>query len=217
MPDQACRVVGIGELVWDLLPAGPRLGGAPFNTVAHLARFGCAAAYVTAVGSDDLGQRALEEIRRLGVRHLARADLGPPDGRRAGATSTRPACPHYEIVSPAAYEAIVPLDGDALELASRADVLVFGTLAQRFPGPRDATRQVIEAAARAVRLYDVNLRPGCWDADARRASSSRWRRSSSSTTTSRPTLADALDLPGVADRTRSPGPWRPGTVSGASA
>jgi fructokinase len=71
--------------------------------------------------------------------------------------------PAYEIVSPAAYEAIVPLGGGALELASRVDLLVFGTLAQRFPGPRHATRQLADAAGEAIRLYDVNLRPGCWE------------------------------------------------------
>jgi fructokinase len=50
-----------------------------------------------------------------------------------------------------------------LESASSADVVVFGTLAQRFAGTREATRQVVEAADGAVRLYDVNLRRGCWD------------------------------------------------------
>lgn len=64
MPDRVCRAIGISELVWDLLPGGPRLGGAPFNTVAHLARFGCVAEYVSAVGRDELGQRANDEIRR---------------------------------------------------------------------------------------------------------------------------------------------------------
>ncbi len=131
--------------------------------MAHLAQFGCAAEYVTAVGRDSLGRRALEEIRRIGVSPslvqisdrptgLVRVDLDA-DG-----------VPAYEIVSPAAYEAIVPLSGEALELASRVDILVFGTLAQRFQGTRDATRGIVEGCGRAVRLYDVNLRPGCWDA-----------------------------------------------------
>jgi sugar/nucleoside kinase (ribokinase family) len=48
------RVLGIGELLWDLFPDGPRLGGAPFNVVANLRRFGDRAAFVTAVGDDAL-------------------------------------------------------------------------------------------------------------------------------------------------------------------
>jgi fructokinase len=163
MPDQASRVTGIGELVWDLLPAGPRLGGAPFNTVAHLARFGWAAEYVTAVGRDLLGQRALDEIRRLGVG----TSLVQVSDRPTGVVRVRldtAGVPDYEIVAPAAYEEISPLEGEGLEAASRADVLVFGTLAQRSSGTRAATRQLVDAAAAAVRLYDVNLRPGCWDA-----------------------------------------------------
>jgi sugar/nucleoside kinase (ribokinase family) len=65
MRDLAFRVTGIGELVWDLLPSGPRLGGAPFNAVAHLARFGWAAEYVSAVGHDSYRRRAFDEIPRL--------------------------------------------------------------------------------------------------------------------------------------------------------
>jgi fructokinase len=139
------------------------LGGAPFNTVAHLARFGCAAEYVTAVGRDLLGRRALDEIRGLGVSTslVQLSDLATGLVRVRLDTA---GVPDYEIVSPAAYEAIVPLEGDALELGSRVDLLVFGTLAQRFAGTREATRRLVEAAHRAMRLYDVNLRAGCWDA-----------------------------------------------------
>jgi fructokinase len=57
----------IGELLWDLLPTGPRLGGAPFNATAHLRRLGFNAAIVTAVGRDTLGSRARDEVARLGV------------------------------------------------------------------------------------------------------------------------------------------------------
>ena len=163
MSNQPCRVVGIGELVWDLLPGGPRLGGAPFNAIAHLARFGCVSEYVSAVGQDELGHRAVDEIRRLDVS----TSLVQVSDRPTGLVRVRldaAGVPDYEIVSPAAYEAIVPLEGQALGMASRVDLVVFGTLAQRFAGPREATRQLVDAARGAARLYDVNLRPGCWDA-----------------------------------------------------
>ena len=125
--------------------------------------FGWAAEYVTAVGRDLLGQRALDEIRRLGVgTSLVQVSDWPTGLVRVRLDAT--GAPDYEVVSPAAYEAISPLQGKALESASRVDILVFGTLAQRFAGARDATRQLMEAAPGATRLYDVNLRPGCWDA-----------------------------------------------------
>ena len=66
-PIRVTSVLGIGELLWDLLPAGPRLGGAPFNATVHLSRLGFDASFLTAVGDDDLGRRALDEVRSLGV------------------------------------------------------------------------------------------------------------------------------------------------------
>ncbi|HEY6012933.1 MAG TPA: carbohydrate kinase [Candidatus Limnocylindrales bacterium] len=161
-PGATPRVIGIGELVWDLLPGGQRLGGAPFNVVAHLARFGWLADYVTAVGHDALGRRAIDQVGRLGVD----TSLIQTSDRPTGVVRVRldaAGVPDYEIVTPAAYEAIGRLDADALEVASRAGVLVFGTLAQRFAGMRKATQQIVEAAGEGVRLYDVNLRRGCWD------------------------------------------------------
>lgn len=163
MSDRVHRVTGIGELVWDLLPAGPRLGGAPFNTVAHLARFGWLAEYVSAVGPDALGQRALDELVKIGVDTA----LVQRSDRPTGVVQVEldlAGVPAYEIVSPAAYEATLPLTGERLELASNVDAVVFGTLAQRFAGTRAATQAIVERNPGAVRLYDVNLRPKCWDA-----------------------------------------------------
>jgi fructokinase len=155
------RAIGIGELLWDLLPSGPRLGGAPFNVTAHLQRLGFDAAFVTAVGHDALGYRARDEVARLGVETMLLQvnDLptGVVDVRLDGDGNA-----DYLIVSPAAYEAIEPLADAAIEAIGRVDVLVFGTLAQRFPGTSAATRQLADAQPAAERIYDVNLRAGCW-------------------------------------------------------
>ena len=153
------RAIGIGELLWDLLPAGPRLGGAPFNVVAHLHRLGFHASYLSAVGRDELGARAFAEVAQLGVDAslIQLADL--PTGI-VRVELDADGVPAYEIVSPAAYEATLSPD---LPPAERGfDVIVFGTLAQRFPGVVAATRHLSEASPDAVRLYDVNLRHGCW-------------------------------------------------------
>src|SRR4051794_41901759 len=93
------RVLGIGELLWDLFPDGPRLGGAPFNVVANVRRLGHAAAFVTAVGDDDLGRAAPAATERLGVGaafiSVAR-DL--PPGTLEGAT--HPLGGHRVIIGP---------------------------------------------------------------------------------------------------------------------
>ena len=163
MADQTCSVVGVGELLWDLLPGGPRLGGAPFNAVAHLARLGCRARYVSAVGRDDLGERAMLEVAGLGVEAHLITTTDLPTGVVRVALDAH-GVPAYEIVSPAAYEATELRHRLDPAIAGGVDMIVIGTLAQRFPSVREATRRVVDANPGAVLLYDVNLRPGCWDA-----------------------------------------------------
>lgn len=154
--------MGAGELLWDLLPDGPRLGGAPFNVVAHLGRFGCRAAYVTAVGRDELGRRATAEAARLGVATtLIQVNELPTGVVRVRLDADGVA--EYEIATPAAYQGVVATDRPDHALHDRVDLIVFGTLAQRYPGMRSATQRIIEGRSDALRLYDVNLRPGCWD------------------------------------------------------
>ena len=160
------RVLGIGELLWDLFPDGPRLGGAPFNVVANLRRFGHPAAVVTAVGDDELGGAALAAADRLGVEAtFISVALDLPTGTVT--VSRDPELGHrFTIGSPAAYESIG--DGDALvaRLAGWApDAMVYGTLAQRFGGARELTHRVATEVRPAHRLYDVNLREDCWTPD----------------------------------------------------
>lgn len=160
------RILGIGELLWDLFPDGPRLGGAPFNVTANLRRLGHEAAFVTAVGDDELGREALRIADQLGVEAtFISVALDLP----TGAVEVRPdasAGHRFVIRSPAAYESIG--DGDALVSrigAWRPDALVFGTLAQRFDGARTLTRDIASTIRPRHRLYDVNLRDGTWTDD----------------------------------------------------
>lgn len=162
MPERACSALGVGELLWDLLPSGPRLGGAPFNVVAHLRRFGCTTTYVSAVGRDELGRQALAEARGLGVDTRLIQVNEHPTGVVHVQVDAR-GVPVYEVVSPAAYQAIEPPDPLDLAAVGGIDLVVFGTLAQRFGGTRLATELLVDACKGACRLYDVNLRPDCWD------------------------------------------------------
>ena len=160
------RILGIGELLWDLFPDGPRLGGAPFNVTANLRRLGHAAAFVSAVGDDELGREALTTVDALGVEAtFISVALDLP----SGTVEVRPdasAGHRFAIRSPAAYESIG--DGDALVsriAAWRPDALVFGTLAQRFDGARKLTGEIAVRIRPRHRLYDVNLRDGTWTDD----------------------------------------------------
>lgn len=156
-------VLGIGELLWDVFPDGRRLGGAPFNVTANLRRLGNPARFASMVGDDELGRGAIAAATGLGVE----TDLiGVSQDVPTGTVVVHPDGtdgPTFEIVSPAAYESIA-LDDSALDAirAWQPRGFVYGTLAQRFPAVFDATRLIVEAAPDAERLYDVNLRDGCW-------------------------------------------------------
>lgn len=157
------RVLGIGELLWDLFPDGPRLGGAPFDVVADLRRLGHPVAFVTAVGDDDLGRKALAAVNLLGVDSTFISVAGDlPTGTVA--VSPDPVDGHrFTIGSPAAYESIGDDDALAAKIREwRPDALVYGTLAQLHPGVRALTRRVATEIRPAHCLYDVNLRDDGW-------------------------------------------------------
>lgn len=157
------HVIGIGEILWDELPGGRAIGGAPFNVVANLARLGHETAYVTAVGRDPLGTGALAEIRGRGVdASLVQLVDGTPTGVARVSLGTSGAA-EFEIVRPAAYQELRLDDAAVRQIAARRPgALVFGTLAQIPRHIRDGTRRLAAELPGAVRLYDVNLRDGWW-------------------------------------------------------
>ena len=159
-------MIGIGEILWDELPGGRAIGGAPFNVVANLARLGHETGYVTAVGQDELGTRAVAEIRARGVgASLVQVADGTPTGI-ARVVLSASGSPHFEIVRPAAYQELRLDDPAVRQIAGWSPgALVFGTLAQ-LPGHiRAGTRRLAAELPGAVRLYDVNLRDGWWSPD----------------------------------------------------
>ena len=157
-------IVGVGELLWDMLPDGPHLGGAPFNVLVHLRRLGWATALVSAVGDDAAGVGARTEVERLGVgSDWVQTRRGVPTGS-AIASLDDTGSPTFEISRPAAYDRL-DLDHASLTAiaGTKPSAIVLGTLAQQSASVRAATRGIIEACPGSVRLYDANLREGCWD------------------------------------------------------
>lgn len=158
------RIVGLGELLWDVFPDRRHLGGAPANVAYHAAALGDRGAVVTCVGQDALGDEALAFLRARGV------DVDAVQRAAAHATGvTRVEVAggevRFAIAADAAWAHPVWTDDWARFLAG-ADAVCFGTLF----GAGAAGGQVLERAAAAVpaqalRLLDLNLRPP-FDTDA---------------------------------------------------
>lgn len=144
-----------GEVLWDALPDGLFLGGAPFNVAAHLVQLEVPAAIVSAVGNDILGKEIIRrsEFHGVNTRLLQRHESLPTgyvlvEVDHAGE-------PAYEIVQPTAWDAVAWTQ--ALEQAARdCSVLVFGSLAQRSEETAQTLKQIAPLAP--YRAFDVNLR-----------------------------------------------------------
>lgn len=146
-----------GEILWDCLPSGRHAGGAPFNVAAHLAQLGVAAALISAIGKDPLGDEILKVAGDKGVntRFVTRARVGLGTGTVV-ATLDANANATYELVQPAAWDEIrVPRE--ALEAVANARALIFGSLAGRSPYNLDQLDRLL-ALDGPVKFFDVNLR-----------------------------------------------------------
>lgn len=160
-------VVGVGEILWDKLPDGDSIGGAPFNVVANLRRLGHAAAYVTAVGRDAPGAEALSRMRASSVdtSFVERVERAPTG--EAGVSIGPDGSPVFVIPRPVAFEYLRLDDATIRRISSRRPWgLVYGTIAGMRPAVRGQMVRLMQANPGAVRLYDVNLREGWWTADA---------------------------------------------------
>jgi fructokinase len=153
------KVIGIGEILWDLLPQGRQLGGAPANFAYHARALGAEARLVSRVGKDTLGQEALERLMKLGLAtELIELDDVAPTGTVTVALSTD-GQPRFSIHEDVAWD-FIRGTAAARNAVADAHAVCFGTLAQRREPARSAIRSLVAAApASALRILDVNLRP----------------------------------------------------------
>ncbi len=160
------KIVAIGEILWDLIAGKEHLGGAPFNFAVHAARLGHDVSFVSAVGGDARGKRALEQAARHG---LSTSLIKHAPGQETGVVDVAIGCggqPGYSIRRPAAYDFPFLSDEEIAALAAaRTDWVYFGTLQQTGEAARRLTRRLLDANPAAGRFYDVNLRRGCWRPD----------------------------------------------------
>ena len=152
------RLVSIGEVLWDLLPDGPQLGGAPANLACHARALGAQAALISRVGVDAHGEEALRQLEAHGVDvTLVTQDLQAPTGTVRVEVDAA-GNPRFEIVENVAWDALEATDC-AWERVAQADVVCFGSLAQRTRQGREAVQRLIQASSsRALKVFDVNLR-----------------------------------------------------------
>ena len=155
MKDSKPVVVGIGELLWDVLPTGKRAGGAPINFVYHATQLGAEGYAVSAVGNDVFGTEIVQELDKNGICHLL-GTVEYPTG--SVMVELKDGIPTYTIIEGVAWDHI-PLTQEAVDLVKEADAICFGTLAQRSPESRATIHALLSYARKeALRFFDVNIR-----------------------------------------------------------
>lgn len=158
-------VAAIGEVLWDVYPDAARFGGAPANFGCHAAALGADAPLVSAVGDDDLGERALQTLTQhhVDIGCIAR-DHSHPTGH-VDVILDGNARPTYRIAEDSAWDHI-DWSEPLLTLARQVDAVCFGTLAQRSRVSRETVRRFVGATSPGtLRMFDVNLRQNYYDAE----------------------------------------------------
>ncbi|MCX6225830.1 MAG: carbohydrate kinase [Bacteroidia bacterium] len=150
-------VAGVGEFLWDMLPSGKQLGGAPCNFAFHAMRAGCECYVISAIGRDDLGNELITTVNRLGL----------PDDyiqQNSFPTSTvtiklnEQGHPDYTIHEQVAWDHL-QLNSSILTLAGELDAICFGSLAQRNAESQKSIVSLIEATkSGCLKVFDINLR-----------------------------------------------------------
>jgi fructokinase len=162
-------IVAYGEALWDLLPNGPVLGGAPLNFAYRVNSLGHHSILVSRLGKDDLGQKARDQIVTLGMDDtcLQRDNTYPTGTVKIDFDENTN--PSYTIVENVAYDYIQPTDKLENTIES-ADCLCFGTLAQRNKVSRRTLQSLFSKFSGKFRLLDINLRKNCYSDETLRSS-----------------------------------------------
>ncbi|MDD7986596.1 carbohydrate kinase [Lentisphaera marina] len=150
------KVIAIGEVLWDVFPTGKVWGGAPANAICYAQQLGLDASMFSAIGKDQLGAELLEAIKNVDFNLIA-SKVDYPTGS-VNITLDEDGNASYEIVVNSAWD-FVPFDEDLKQASSQADLILFGTLAQRNQVTRETIQQsVANKKSTAKVLCDLNLR-----------------------------------------------------------
>ena len=166
-------VVGMGEALWDVLPEGKKIGGAPANFAYHVSQFGLPSCVVSAVGEDALGREIVENCTSKGLNHLI--ETVPYPTGTVQVEIDQAGIPQYEIKENVAWDNI-PYTALLERLAQRTRAVCFGSLAQRNVVSRNTIDRFLDAMPRtddSLVVFDVNLRQGFYNEDILRSSMER--------------------------------------------
>ena len=148
-------IIGIGELLWDMLPTGKKAGGAPVNFAYHASVSGAESYAISAVGNDLPGDEILHEIEKIGIHHLVERVNYPTSTVQV---ALKEGIPYYTIIENVAWDHI-PLREAMKVLAAKADAICFGTLAQRSDESKNTIQTMLSLVpVSAYRIFDINLR-----------------------------------------------------------
>ena len=156
-------VVGLGEVLWDVLPEGKKLGGAPANFAYHVSQFGYDTMAVSAVGHDVLGDETLEALNEKQLNFcMPRVDY--PTGT-VQVTLDDEGVPTYVIREGVAWDNI-PFTAELEDLAHHTSAVCFGSLAQRSPESQATIQAFLKALPEnALKIFDINLRQNFYTRD----------------------------------------------------
>ena len=170
MPTRRFSVAGLGEILWDLLPTGRKLGGAPANFAYHAHVLGLESSVVSCVGDDEQGREIVERLARLG---LDVAYLAVSPGQRTGTVAVElndRGQPTFIIHEGVAWDAI-PWTPELGRLAARVDAVCFGSLCQRSAPSRSTVQHFLTCTRpECLRVFDINLRQAYFTEDVVRNS-----------------------------------------------
>lgn len=156
-------VVGMGEALWDVLPEGKKIGGAPANFAYHVSQFGLPSCVVSAVGDDALGKEIIENFTSKGLNQLI-AEVPYPTGT-VQVEIDQAGVPQYEIKENVAWDNI-PYTAHLEAIAEKTKAVCFGSLAQRNVVSRNTINRFLDAMPQtedSLVVFDVNLRQGFYN------------------------------------------------------
>lgn len=157
------KIAAFGELLWDLLPAGKVLGGAPTNFIYRINSFGDQGTLLSKVGDDKAGRDARSALRNLGLSdENIQTDYEFPTGS-VKVKIDEQGLVDFNIITDVAYDHI-EINTEMIDAFSQADCVCFGTLVQRYGISKNTLRELIHESPDVVKFLDVNLRKKCYTA-----------------------------------------------------
>lgn len=155
--EKTLNIIGVGEILWDVLPDGKRLGGAPGNFVYHTKALGASAIVISAIGNDKNGREIIKELKKKDIPAKITYQNDKPTGTVDVSINSQGE-PNYIINENVAWD-FIPFDEDILQITREADIICFGTLAQRSIISRKTIQTIVKSSRpESLVVYDINLR-----------------------------------------------------------